>query len=80
MGPPKDHAAGIAAVASSLSHASAQMGVRRTLLTLLRVNQKVGLRLSASRHLLVVGRRSARTRCLAMPGNANNRPMCRWRG
>jgi molybdopterin-dependent oxidoreductase alpha subunit len=42
VGPPKDHAAGIAAVASSLSHASAQMGVRRTLLTLLRVNQKEG--------------------------------------
>ncbi|MDX2678054.1 FdhF/YdeP family oxidoreductase [Streptomyces soliscabiei] len=42
VGPPKDYAAGIPAVASSLSHASAQMGVRRTLLTLLRVNQKEG--------------------------------------
>jgi molybdopterin-dependent oxidoreductase alpha subunit len=42
VGPPKDHAAGVPAVTSSLRHAHAQMGVRRSLLTLLSVNQKTG--------------------------------------
>ncbi|MFE9445028.1 FdhF/YdeP family oxidoreductase [Streptomyces sp. NPDC006602] len=42
VGPPKDYAAGIPAVTSSLRHAHAQMGVRRSLLTLLSVNQKTG--------------------------------------
>ncbi|MCK8436614.1 FdhF/YdeP family oxidoreductase [Streptomyces sp. D2-8] len=42
VGPPKDHAAGLPAVTSSLRHAHAQMGVRRSLLTLLSVNQKTG--------------------------------------
>ncbi|MEV5106496.1 FdhF/YdeP family oxidoreductase [Streptomyces massasporeus] len=42
VGPPKDHAAGVPAVTSSLRHAHAQMGVRRSLLTLLSVNQKSG--------------------------------------
>ncbi|GGW80893.1 FdhF/YdeP family oxidoreductase [Streptomyces caelestis] len=42
VGPPKDHAAGVPAVMSSLRHAHAQMGVRRSLLTLLSVNQKTG--------------------------------------
>ncbi|MFJ5730849.1 FdhF/YdeP family oxidoreductase [Streptomyces paradoxus] len=42
VGPPKDHAAGVPAVTSSLRHAHAQMGVRRSLLTLLSVNQKPG--------------------------------------
>lgn len=42
MGRPKDHAAGVPAVTSSLRHAHAQMGVRRSLLTL-RVNQKAGV-------------------------------------
>ncbi|MFF3337079.1 FdhF/YdeP family oxidoreductase [Streptomyces sp. NPDC002888] len=42
VGPPKDYAAGISAVTSSLRHAHAQMGVRRSLLTLLSVNQKTG--------------------------------------
>ncbi|MFB6846640.1 FdhF/YdeP family oxidoreductase [Streptomyces sp. NPDC056373] len=42
VGPPQDHAAGIPAVTSSLRHAHAQMGVRRSLLTLLSVNQKSG--------------------------------------
>ncbi|MFC9685777.1 FdhF/YdeP family oxidoreductase [Streptomyces sp. NPDC056948] len=39
---PKDHAAGLPAVTSSLRHAHAQMGARRSLLTLLSVNQKSG--------------------------------------
>jgi molybdopterin-dependent oxidoreductase alpha subunit len=42
VGPPQDHAAGLPAVASSLRHAHAQMGARRSLLTLLSVNQKSG--------------------------------------
>ncbi|AMW14996.1 hypothetical protein A4E84_39380 [Streptomyces qaidamensis] len=42
VGPPKDHAAGVPAVTSSLRHAHGQMGVRRSLLTLLNVNQKSG--------------------------------------
>ena len=42
VGPPKDYAAGVPAVTSSLRHAHAQMGVRRSLLTLLSVNQKTG--------------------------------------
>ncbi|MFF8934501.1 FdhF/YdeP family oxidoreductase [Streptomyces paradoxus] len=42
VGPPKGHAAGVPAVTSSLRHAHAQMGVRRSLLTLLSVNQKSG--------------------------------------
>ncbi|CAL9616086.1 putative oxidoreductase [Streptomyces sp. enrichment culture] len=42
VGPPKECAAGIPAVASSLRHAGEQMGARRSLLTLLRVNQKEG--------------------------------------
>ncbi|KUO14367.1 FdhF/YdeP family oxidoreductase [Streptomyces dysideae] len=42
VGPPKDYAAGIPAVTSSLRHAGTQMGARRGLLTLLRVNQKDG--------------------------------------
>ncbi|MEU4466132.1 FdhF/YdeP family oxidoreductase [Streptomyces sp. NPDC024017] len=42
VGPPKDYAAGLPAVTSSLRHAHAQMGVRRSLLTLLSVNQKTG--------------------------------------
>ncbi|MFI8893950.1 FdhF/YdeP family oxidoreductase [Streptomyces paradoxus] len=42
VGPPQDHAAGVPAVTSSLRHAHAQMGVRRSLLTLLSVNQKSG--------------------------------------
>ncbi|MFJ7336342.1 FdhF/YdeP family oxidoreductase [Streptomyces sp. NPDC101116] len=42
VGPPQDHAAGLPAVTSSLRHAHAQMGVRRSLLTLLSVNQKSG--------------------------------------
>ncbi|WP_240136435.1 FdhF/YdeP family oxidoreductase [Streptomyces sp. MUM 178J] len=42
VGPPKEYAAGIPAVTSSLRHAGEQMGVRRSLLTLLRVNQKEG--------------------------------------
>ncbi|SDP30852.1 oxidoreductase alpha (molybdopterin) subunit [Streptomyces sp. cf386] len=42
VGPPKDHAAGLPAVTSSLRHANAQMGARRSLLTLLQVNQKDG--------------------------------------
>ncbi len=40
--PPKEYAAGIPAVTSSLRHAGEQMGARRSLLTLLRVNQKEG--------------------------------------
>jgi molybdopterin-dependent oxidoreductase alpha subunit len=39
---PKQYAAGIPAVKSSLEHAYRQMGVRRTLLTLVAVNQKKG--------------------------------------
>jgi molybdopterin-dependent oxidoreductase alpha subunit len=39
---PKDHAAGVPAVAVSMGKAYEQMGVRRTALTLLRVNQKNG--------------------------------------
>jgi anaerobic selenocysteine-containing dehydrogenase len=39
---PQDSAAGTAAVARSLRSAQQQMGVRRTALTLLRVNQKDG--------------------------------------
>ncbi|MFE8958657.1 FdhF/YdeP family oxidoreductase [Streptomyces iakyrus] len=42
VGPPQDHAAGLPAVTSSLRHAHAQMGTRRSLLTLLSVNQKSG--------------------------------------
>ncbi|MFD5232081.1 FdhF/YdeP family oxidoreductase [Streptomyces qaidamensis] len=42
VGRPKDHAAGLPAVTSSLRHAHAQMGARRSLLTLLSVNQKSG--------------------------------------
>jgi molybdopterin-dependent oxidoreductase alpha subunit len=42
VSPPKDHAAGIPAVAVSMAKAYEQMGVRRTALTLLRVNQKNG--------------------------------------
>jgi molybdopterin-dependent oxidoreductase alpha subunit len=42
VSPPKDHAAGVPAVAVSLGKAYEQMGVRRTALTLLRVNQKNG--------------------------------------
>ncbi|MET9970475.1 molybdopterin-dependent oxidoreductase, partial [Streptomyces sp. NPDC006356] len=42
VGPPKEYAAGIPAVTSSLRHAGEQMGARRSLLTLLRVNQKEG--------------------------------------
>ncbi|MFD5839538.1 FdhF/YdeP family oxidoreductase [Streptomyces collinus] len=42
VGPPQDHAAGLPAVTSSLRHAHAQMGARRSLLTLLSVNQKAG--------------------------------------
>ncbi|WP_455359496.1 FdhF/YdeP family oxidoreductase [Streptomyces sp. SYSU K21746] len=42
VGPPKDYAAGIPAVTSSLRHAHAQMGTRRSLLTLLQVNQEKG--------------------------------------
>jgi hypothetical protein len=42
VGPPKDYAAGIPAVTSSVRHAYAQMGARRSLLTLLSVNQKKG--------------------------------------
>ncbi|MEV4760539.1 FdhF/YdeP family oxidoreductase [Micromonospora sp. NPDC049559] len=40
--PPTDHAAGVPAVLSSLRHGVDQMGVRRTALTLLRVNQAKG--------------------------------------
>ncbi|MEU6915041.1 FdhF/YdeP family oxidoreductase [Streptomyces olindensis] len=40
--PPKEYAAGLPAVTSSLRHAGEQMGARRSLLTLLRVNQKEG--------------------------------------
>jgi molybdopterin-dependent oxidoreductase alpha subunit len=39
---PKQYAAGIPAVTSSLKHGLAQMGARRTLLTLMSVNQKKG--------------------------------------
>ncbi|MFD5013418.1 FdhF/YdeP family oxidoreductase [Streptomyces chartreusis] len=42
VGSPKEYAAGLPAVTSSLRHAGEQMGVRRSLLTLLRVNQKEG--------------------------------------
>ncbi|MFD8002520.1 FdhF/YdeP family oxidoreductase [Streptomyces mirabilis] len=42
VGPPKEYAAGIPAVTSSLRHAGEQMGARRSLLTLLQVNQKKG--------------------------------------
>ncbi|TPQ18161.1 FdhF/YdeP family oxidoreductase [Streptomyces sporangiiformans] len=42
VGSPKNYAAGIPAVTSSLRHAGTQMGARRGLLTLLRVNQKDG--------------------------------------
>ncbi|MFF2510063.1 FdhF/YdeP family oxidoreductase [Streptomyces sp. NPDC058086] len=42
VGPPKEYAAGIPAVTSSLRHAGEQMGARRGLLTLLQVNQKKG--------------------------------------
>ncbi|MGW7166741.1 FdhF/YdeP family oxidoreductase [Streptomyces sp. NPDC054884] len=42
VGPPKEYAAGLPAVTSSLRHAGEQMGARRGLLTLLRVNQKEG--------------------------------------
>jgi formate dehydrogenase major subunit len=40
--PPEDYAAGIPAVVVSLKHGLEQMGVRRTALTLLRLNQKDG--------------------------------------
>jgi formate dehydrogenase major subunit len=40
--PPVEHAAGMPAVISSLKHSIDQMGVRRTALTLLRVNQVKG--------------------------------------
>ncbi|MFL5912508.1 MAG: FdhF/YdeP family oxidoreductase [Gaiellaceae bacterium] len=39
---PKDHAAGVPGVTVALRHAWEQMGARRTMLTLLRVNQKDG--------------------------------------
>ncbi|WP_406295212.1 FdhF/YdeP family oxidoreductase [Embleya sp. NBC_00888] len=42
VGPPKEYAAGLPAVAWSLRHAGRQMGVRRSLLTLVQVNQKRG--------------------------------------
>ncbi|MFI1384548.1 FdhF/YdeP family oxidoreductase [Embleya sp. NPDC020886] len=42
VGPPKEYAAGLPAVAWSLRHAGRQMGVKRSLLTLVRVNQKQG--------------------------------------
>ncbi|MFC9913367.1 FdhF/YdeP family oxidoreductase [Streptomyces sp. NPDC127197] len=42
VGPPKEYAAGIPAVTSSLRHAGEQMGARRSMLTLLQVNQKEG--------------------------------------
>ncbi|MET9848561.1 FdhF/YdeP family oxidoreductase [Streptomyces ossamyceticus] len=42
VGPPKDYAAGIPAVVQSLRHGGRQMGAKRTLLTLLSVNQKAG--------------------------------------
>ncbi|MFI6983163.1 FdhF/YdeP family oxidoreductase [Embleya sp. NPDC050154] len=42
VGPPKEYAAGLPAVAWSLRHAGRQMGVRRSLLTLVQVNQKQG--------------------------------------
>ncbi|MER6415278.1 FdhF/YdeP family oxidoreductase [Streptomyces humidus] len=42
VGPPKEYAAGLPAVTSSLRHVGEQMGARRGLLTLLRVNQKEG--------------------------------------
>ncbi|GCE02099.1 FdhF/YdeP family oxidoreductase [Embleya hyalina] len=42
VGPPKEYAAGLPAVAWSLRHAGRQMGVKRSLLTLVQVNQKQG--------------------------------------
>ncbi|WP_282701478.1 FdhF/YdeP family oxidoreductase [Streptomyces sp. CC219B] len=42
VGTPKEFAAGLPAVTSSLRHAGEQMGARRGLLTLLQVNQKEG--------------------------------------
>ncbi|MYV97145.1 FdhF/YdeP family oxidoreductase [Streptomyces sp. SID3343] len=42
VGSPKEYAAGLPAVAWSLRHAGRQMGVRRSLLTLVQVNQKKG--------------------------------------
>jgi molybdopterin-dependent oxidoreductase alpha subunit len=42
VGPPKEWAAGVPAVAHSLAMSYAQMGAKRTLLTLVRVNQKHG--------------------------------------
>ena len=42
MGPPQEYAAGIPAVIQSLRHGGRQMGAKRTLLTLLSVNQKTG--------------------------------------
>ncbi|GII58665.1 formate dehydrogenase [Planotetraspora thailandica] len=42
VGPPKESAAGVPGVAHSLTTSYAQMGVRRTFLTLARVNQKDG--------------------------------------
>ncbi|MFE9454744.1 hypothetical protein [Streptomyces sp. NPDC006739] len=47
VGPPKDYAAGIPAVVQSLRHGARQMGAKRTLLTLLSVNQKTGFDFSA---------------------------------
>ncbi|MDN0196260.1 hypothetical protein [Streptomyces sp. S.PNR 29] len=40
VGPPKKYAAGIPAVVQSLRHGGRQTGAKRTLLTLLSVNQK----------------------------------------
>lgn len=42
VGPPQDHAAGPAGVVVALQHATRQMGVRRTVDVLARVNQKDG--------------------------------------
>ncbi|MFF0104199.1 FdhF/YdeP family oxidoreductase [Streptomyces hirsutus] len=42
VGPPQTYAAGIPGVVQSLRHSGRQMGARRTLLTLLKVNQKDG--------------------------------------
>jgi hypothetical protein len=42
VGPPKTYAAGVPAVIQSLHHAGRQMGARRSLLTLVDVNQKRG--------------------------------------
>ncbi len=47
VGPPKEYAAGTAAVTSSLRHAGEQMGARRSLLTLLQVRPEGGFDCSA---------------------------------